>query len=280
MGGVAAAVGGSTRGLGVGELDDGEAVGELEALLQGVGQPGADIAFDNKAIDDDVDVMGELLVERLDVLDLEEFAVDLDPLVALLQQLGQFLLVLTLAAAHERRQHVDARAFGEFQHAVDHLADGLAFDGQARRRRIGDADARPQQAHVVVDLGDGADGRARVLRRGLLLDGDGRRQAVDLVDVRLLHHLQELAGVGRQGLDIAALALGVDGVEGERRLAGTRQPGEHHELVARDADVDVLEIVLAGAADGDGAGVAAGGFRGQVGHEAVLDFRGRGRCGT
>ena len=188
--------------------------------------------------------------------DLVERAVDLDPLVALLQEVGEFLAVLALAAAHDRRQHVDARALGQRQHAVDHLRHGLALDRQAGRRRVGHADARPQQAHVVVDLGDGADGRARVLRGGLLLDGDGRRQAVDLVDVRLLHHLQELAGIGRQALDIAALALGIDGVEGERGFAGAGQAGEHDQLVARDGDVDVLEIVLARAADGDHAGIA------------------------
>ena len=62
-----------------------------------------------------------------------------------------------------------------------------------------------------------------LLRGGLLLDGDGGRQAVDLVDVRLLHHLEELARIGREALDIAALALGIDGVEGERGLARAGQ---------------------------------------------------------
>ena len=85
-----------------------------------------------------------------------------------------------------------------------------------------DADVREQQPQVVVDLGDGADGRPRVGGGRLLLDGDGGRQAVDQVDVRLLHLLEELAGVGRQRLDVAALPLGVDGVEGERRLARSR----------------------------------------------------------
>ena len=74
---------------------------------------------------------------------------------------------------------------------------------------------------------------------------------VDQVDVGLLHHLQELARIGRQALDIAALALGVDRVEGERGLARAGQPGDDHQLVARDVDVDVLEIVLARAAHRD-----------------------------
>ncbi len=51
--------------------------------------------------------------------------------------------------------------------------------------------------------------------------------------------------------DVAPLALGVDGVEGQRRLAGSREPGDHHELVARDLEVDVLEVVLARTSDDD-----------------------------
>ena len=60
----------------------------------------------------------------------------------------------------------------------------------------------------------------RGLRAGAaLLDGDGRREAVDVVDVGLLHLPQELPGVGGERLDVAPLPLGVEGVEGEGRLA-------------------------------------------------------------
>ena len=82
----------------------------------------------------------------------------------------------------------------------------------------------------------------------LLLDRDRRRQPLDQVDVRLLHLLEELPRVGGQRLDVAALAFGVDRVEGERRLARARQAGDDDQLVARDVDVDVLEVVDAGAA--------------------------------
>jgi hypothetical protein len=41
-----------------------------------------------------------------------------------------------------------------------------------------------------------------------------------VIDIGLLHHVEELARIGRQRLDIAALALGIDGVESERALAG------------------------------------------------------------
>src|SRR6202008_2755637 len=43
----------------------------------------------------------------------------------------------------------------------------------------------------------------------------------------------------------------VDRVEGERGLAGARQAGNHHQAIARQVEVDVLQIVLASAADRD-----------------------------
>ncbi len=71
-----------------------------------------------------------------------------------------------------------------------------------------------------------------------------------MIDVGLLHHLEELARIGAQRLDVAALPLGIDGVEGEAGFARAGQAGDHRQRLARDVDIDVLEIVLARAADG------------------------------
>ena len=49
---------------------------------------------------------------------------------------------------------------------------------------------------------------------------DGWSDAVDLVNVGLFHAFEELAGIGGKRFDVAALPFGVDGVEGERALAG------------------------------------------------------------
>ena len=111
------------------------------------------------------------------------------------------------------------------------------------------ADAGVEEAQVVVDLGDRPDGRARVAGGRLLVDGDGRREALDEVDVGLVHLAQELAGVGRERLDVAALALGVDGVEGQGGLARARQPGEDDQPVPGQVEGDVAEVVLAGPAN-------------------------------
>ena len=139
----------------------------------------------------------------------------------------------------------------ELHDLVDDLLGRLPGDRLAADVAVRMADARPQQAQVVVDLGDRADRRPRVARRRLLVDRDRRRQALDRVDVGLVHLAEELPRVGAQRLDVAALALGVDRVEGERGLARPRQPRDDHERVARERERDVLEVVLAGAGDDD-----------------------------
>ena len=126
---------------------------------------------------------------------------------------------------------------------------GSAVDDRAVLRAVGHADAGVEQAQVVVDLGDRPDRRAGVAGGALLVDRDGGRQALDEVDVGLVHLAQELPGVGRQRLHVPALALGVDGVEGEGRLARARQAREHDQPVARQLQGDVLEVVLTSTAD-------------------------------
>ena len=84
------------------------------------------------------------------------------------------------------------------------------------------------------------------------------REPLDRVDVRLLHQAEELPRIGRERLDVAALPFGVDRVEGERRLPRARQAGDDRQLVARDRDADVPEIVLAGTADDERVGATVG----------------------
>ena len=83
------------------------------------------------------------------------------------------------------------------------------------------------------------------------------------VDLRLVHAVEELPRVGRERLDVAALAFGVQRVEHQRGLARAGHAGDDDELVQRNVEVEVLEIVLARAAHKDG--VARG-----VGHSVTV----------
>ena len=235
----------------IGEIDISEAIGKLERLFETVGKARFDPFFHGKAIDDHFDVVLELLVERGRFLDPVHLAVDPHAGKARLLPFGQFAAVFALAPAHDRREQVEPRAIGQCHHAVDHVGHGLRLDRQAGRGRIGHTDAGPQQTHVIVDLGYRRHGGARIAAGGLLLNRDGGRQPVDMFDIGLLHHFEELTRIGGQAFDIAALPFGIDRVEGQARLARPGKPGDDDQAVARQIDIDALEIVFTRAADRD-----------------------------
>ena len=231
------------------ELHLGHAVGQPQRGLERVGEPALDALPADQAVDDHLDRV-LLVAGQVDLLgEVVHLAVDPGPGVALGGEVGQQALVVALAAPHDRRQHLEAGALGQREDPVDDLLRGLAGDDRAVVRAVRHADAGVEQAQVVVDLGDRADRRPGVARRALLVDRDGRREALDEVDVGLVHLPEELPGVGRERLDVAALALGVDRVEGERGLAGTRQAGEDDQPVTGQVERDVAEVVLPGAPD-------------------------------
>ena len=225
--------------------------GQLERRLDRLGQALAHVVTPDEAVDDHLD--GVHLVAGQGHLgpvgQLQGDAVDPDPGEALLGQVVEQRGVLALAAPHHRGQDLEPRALGELEHPVDDLLGGLARHGPPADRAVGVADAGVEQAQVVVDLGDGPHRRAGVAGGRLLVDGDGRRETLDEVHVGLVHLAQELTGVGRERLDVAALALGVDGVEGEGGLPRPRQPGEDDQPVPGQVEGDVAQIVLAGPAN-------------------------------
>ncbi len=125
-----------------------------------------------------------------------------------------------------------------------------------QRRAVLLADRGIEDAQVIVDLGDGPDGGARVVGGRLLLDGDGGREPAQRVVTGLLHLPEELPRVGGERLDVAPLPFRVKGIEGQRALAGAGDAREDHQSFLGDLDVDGLEVVLAGPLDADGIGLA------------------------
>ena len=219
--------------------------------LDGLRQAQAQVGTHPKAVDHHLDVVLALEVQVRRVVQLVDVPIDAGAHEALGVQFRQQALVLPLARRDHRGQQHEPGPLRLGQDLIHHLGDGLGRQGGPVLRAARFPHPGEEQAQVVVDLGDGPDGGAGVVGGGLLLDGDGRGQALDVVDVRLLHDRQELPGIGREGLHIAPLALGIDGVEGQGRLAGPRKPGEDDEAVPGQVEVDVLEVVGAGAADAD-----------------------------
>ena len=186
--------------------------------------------------------------------ELDQLAVDEGARVAARRELLEEVDELALLLRDDRARAPGSGCRLELHELVGDLLHRLALDLLAADRAVRHADARPEQAHVVVDLGDRADRRARVAVRRLLVDRDGGAQALDEVDVGAVDLAEELARVGGQRLDVAALALGEDRVEREARLARPGEPGEDDERITRDLEVDVLQVVDPGAADAERGG--------------------------
>ena len=234
------------------EVEAHAAPGELGGLLHGLGDAPEAVLAHHDAVDHHLDAVAVLLLEaNLLVAELAHLAVDAHAGEALAAQILEELGVLALAIKDHRCQDQGTASLCALEDLVGHLVGGLARDGASALGAVRGADAREEQAQIVVDLGDGAHGGAGVSARGLLVDGDRRREAVDAVQVRLVHLSQELARIAGEAFHVAALALGVNGVKREARLSRAGKARDDDELVAWYVNVHVGEVVLARAADDD-----------------------------
>ena len=149
------------------------------------------------------------------VVDVVHGAVNAQPDEPLAAHFVQHLLVFAFAPADQWGNDHHAAAFRQRQNLVHHLADrlrsqGFIVDGAARLAGTGE-----QQAQVVVDFSDRPHCGTRVMGRGFLFNGDGGGEPLHMVHVRFFHHGKELTSVGRERFDVAALAFGVECVEGQ-----------------------------------------------------------------
>ena len=233
----------------VDELQHDQAAGQAQGGLDRVGEASARLGLDGQPVDDHLDRVLLLLLEHRDVVEPDDDPVDPHPGVAL----GDCSWRKRSAYSPLRSRTTGARTWNrvpgrQLEDLVDDLLRGLPGDDVAADRAVRDPDAGVEQPQVVVDLGDGAHRRPGVARGGLLVDRHRRRQALDEVDVGLVHLAEELPRVGGQALHVAPLALGEDGVEREAGLARAGQAGEHDQGVAGQVQRHVLEVVLAGTA--------------------------------
>ena len=179
-------------------VDDDEAIRQAQGGLDRIGQALAHALANDEAVDDDLDCVLELLLQLGGVLEANHLIVDNRARVALGAKLINEVLVLALTAAHDRGEHLESRALIHRAHTVDDLLRCLRLNAGATLGAVRHARAGVEQTQVVVDLRDRADGRARVTRGRLLVDGDGGRQAFDEVHVGLVHLSEELARIRGQ----------------------------------------------------------------------------------
>ncbi len=156
-----------------------------------------------------------------------------------------------LAGELEGERHLEAGPLRELQHLVGGAAHRVRTNLPTALGTIGAAHPGPEQPQVVVDLRGRAHRGSGGLRRVLLLDRHGGTDSLDPVHRGLLHPLQELLRVGGEGLHVATLPLGEEGVQGQGGLARPRRPGDDRHGSPGKIQVDLLQVVLSGTPDAD-----------------------------
>src|ERR1700733_8834987 len=206
--------------------------------------------FENDAIDDGFNGVFFVTFQVNGVGEIAHLTVNAGA-EALLIQFVEQVLELAFAATDDRRIDDDAFSGRERKNTFHDLLGGLARNRFAALGAVRYTDRRVEEAEVVVDFSDCADSRSGTMAGSFLFDGDRRAESFDGVDIRPLDLVKELAGIRRERFYVASLALGIDGVESERRLAGSGKTSDHGKRVTGNSNIDVAQIVLTCSAHGD-----------------------------
>ena len=227
--------------------DQHQPIGELRRSFDRGFQALFDAGLDQQPVHHHFDGVILAFIERDIFVQGTQNPIDTRSYEALASEFLQLLLIFALPAADDGC-HDHQPVFGlERQHMLEYLLRGLARDFVAADGAVRHADGGVQQAQVIVDFSNGADCGAGTPAGSLLLDGNGRAQSIDGIHIGAFHLVEELAGIGGECFHVTALPLCVNCVESERGFAGTAEPGDDRQRVSRDFDIDVLQIVLAGA---------------------------------
>ncbi len=205
---------------------------------------------EDKAIDEDCDSFFGLGLELffIQIDDRALYSNAEEP--ALLERVELFLQRVP-GVIVKRKRNMDLCAIRLQLEAVHRRRNRVPLHQLSAHPAICLTDAPEQQPKVIIDFRRGSDCRARIACRGFLLDRDGRTDALDEIDIRLVHSFQELTGIGRQAFDVPALSFRIDGIECQARLAGAAHTRHDNELVPWELDVDILEVMDPRAADND-----------------------------
>ena len=200
-------------------LDIGQSVCQRQNLFQRFCQALLDSRLHNQPVNQDLDVMLDILVQLHLLAEFIQVPVDPYTDIAGAPCMFKKLGMLPLPASHDRCKQLDPASLRKFHDGIRHLVDGLLFDLPATCGTVHRPAAGIEKAKIIIDLRHRPDCRARIVVRGLLIDGDCRWKPFDAVHFRLLHLTEELAGIAGERLHIPPLSFCIDGVKGQGALS-------------------------------------------------------------
>lgn len=72
----------------------------------------------------------------------------------------------------------------------------MDLDRKEGRRRIGNEKKRKEKENIVVDLGECEKSRKRIEDCSIMIDGNGGRKEVNMVEIRFMNNLEKMKRIG------------------------------------------------------------------------------------
>ena len=194
-------------------------------------------------VDDQFDEMGLVAVQIGERSEIHQFSINPHLGIAPFPHLVEKILVMALSSSDQRSQQITFLAIVPGHDQVYDLFIRIADHLFSRYGRIGAGGFGIEQTEEIEYFCNGAHCRTGIVSGRLLFNGDNRTESCNLFHFRFLESSHEMFGIGTQGVHVASLAFGVDGVESKRRLAASAQTGHDDKFVSRQRKAHVLEVV-------------------------------------
>ena len=176
----------------------GKTVCQLQCRFHGIRQTLPDAFTHRQTVDDYGKAVLFVFLQADILIQCAHLAIDKHTHIACTPHIVEHTHMLTLAPPHQRRHHHKTASLRQLQHPVDNLLHALLLNELATLRAMRFTSACEKQTQIIVNFRYRTYGRTRIAARSLLVDGNRRAQAFDVVHIRLVHLSQKLAGVGRK----------------------------------------------------------------------------------
>ena len=188
-----------------------------------------------------------------------DLTVDFYSLVAFTKEIVEELIVLTLATNHHWWKNSDAAfgyfdaqyflccfcvfyfpLFNGFQHNAKDFILWKLLNWNINIKAVGLTNASIENTQVVINLRNGSYCWAWVAWSGFLVNRNSRRQAWNLINIRLLHLIKKLSSVWWEWFNIATLPFGKNSIKRKWRLSRSRGAGNRNQCTSGHFNGNVL----------------------------------------
>lgn len=184
------------------------------------------------------------IVEWRKVGDIIEGEVKIKEMEEIFMKLGELINVLEIKKEKDRRKDIKKCELIKWDENIENMDKSMDLDRKEGRRRIGNEKKRKEKENIVVDLGECEKSRKRIEDCSIMIDGNGGRKEVNMVEIRFMNNLEKMERIGWKDLEIEEMELGIDSIERKRGFERERKKSNKDKIVERKIEIEIFKIVI------------------------------------